>query len=568
MYSLRKITLFLMLLAQASSELRESDSHSTFVSKAYGSDNHCSNDSTCPTWFTCNAEKRCQCDKRFPDRIICDDRAQVSAVLLCNCVTYDNESKSTSIGSCFYYCQQPASIHKIVVELPSKPENLINNSACTPFHRTGLLCGDCEQGHSPLVFSYNLSCVKCPNGDKNWWKFILAEFLPITIFYLLILVFNINVTSSRLHGVVWYSQLISAPPFIRVVLYTFSVVNKQYLKPAKVGLVFYSLWNLDIFRSVLPDICLNVTTLQALALEYFVALYPFVLILLSYILIELHDRQISLVVTLWKPFKNVLFVFRKSWDIRTSVLDSFATFFLLSYNKVVSVTFDILTPTKIHELHSDDSTYGLYYSPSVAYFGDEHLPYAILAIINCTLFMTIPTLIFVLYPCNCFQKFLSFIPINWYFLHTYVDAFQGSYKDGTELGTLDYRWFSVIMLLLLPLLLIIHCLTFSFMFFVYGLVTLLILAIAMVNMQPLKKDDSQYPLVDLIFTILLCCTYIAILGRAVGFYERQYHFAYNAVTMIAFLTVILPLLYTSFVIVSWLLSKLKICIAQLNCATD
>ena len=337
-----------MLLAQASSELLENDSHSTIVSKFYGRDNRCSNDSTCPTWFTCNAEKMCQCDKRFPDKIICDDSAQSSAVLLCNCVTYDNESKSTYVGSCFYYCQQPATIHKVVVELPTNPENLINNSACTTFHRTGLLCGDCEPGHSPLVFSYNLSCVKCPNGGKNWWKFILAEFLPMTMFYLFMLVFNINVTSSRLHGVVWYSQLISAPPFIRIVLHTLSVVNKQYLQPVKVALVFYSLWNLDIFRSVFPDICLNVTTLQALALEYLVALYPFVLILLSYILIELHDRRVSFIVTLWKPFKNVLSVFRQSWDIRTSVLDSFATFFLLSYYKVISVTSDILTPTEIH----------------------------------------------------------------------------------------------------------------------------------------------------------------------------------------------------------------------------
>ena len=217
----------------------------------------------------------------------------------------------------------------------------------------------------------------------------------------------------------------------------------------------------------------------------------------------------------------------------------------------------------MHELNSNASTYGLYYSPSVPYFGDEHLPYAILAIINCTLFTIFPTLVFILYPCKCFQVLLSFIPINWHFLHTYVDSFQGSYKDGTEPGTLDCRWFSVIMLLLLPVLLIIHCLTFSFMFFAYGLVTMLILVIAMVNIQPLKMEDSQYPLVDLIFTILLCCTYVAILGRAVGFYERQYHFVYNTLTMIVFLTMAFPLLYISFLIGSWLFSKLKICIAQL-----
>ena len=114
--------------------------------------NHCSNDSTCPTWFTCTPEKRCQCDK-ITTKIVCDNEAQVSAILSCNCVTYDSESKSTYVGSCFYNCQNSNFPHKAIMELPKIPKILVNNSVCTSFHRTGLLCGDCEEGHSPLVFS-------------------------------------------------------------------------------------------------------------------------------------------------------------------------------------------------------------------------------------------------------------------------------------------------------------------------------------------------------------------------------------------------------------------------------
>ena len=177
---------------------------------------HCNNiNSSCPTWFVCNAENRCQCDK-ITNKIVCDDEAQISAVLNCNCVTYNSESKLTFVGSCFYNCLSSASSRSdlYIETLPKNPEILINNSACTPFHRTGLLCGDCEEEYSPLVLSYNLSCVECPNGHKNWWKFILAGFLPLTVFYLFILVFNVNVTSSRLRGVVWYSQFISMPAFL------------------------------------------------------------------------------------------------------------------------------------------------------------------------------------------------------------------------------------------------------------------------------------------------------------------------------------------------------------------
>ena len=213
------------------------------------------------------------------------------------------------------------------------------------------------------------------------------------------------------------------PTFIRIILLSFSTEYIKYLKATKVGLVFYSLWNLDMFRSVIPDICLNVTILQALALEYLIALYPFVLILFSYFLIVLHDRRIVFIVVVWKPLKKVLVIFRKSWDIHTSVLDSFATFFLLSYIKVLNVSFDMLTPTKIYQLNSNSSTFGLYYSPSVLYFGDQHLPYAVLTIIITTLFVSIPTIIFIPYPCQLFQKFLSLVPINWHFLHAFVDSF-------------------------------------------------------------------------------------------------------------------------------------------------
>ena len=166
---------------------------------------------------------------------------------------------------------------------------MLNDSACTHFHRRGLLCGDCEEGHSPLVLSYNLSCIPCKNGQKNWWKFFLAGFFPLTLFYLFVVLFNINVTSSRLHGVVWASQALSMPAFLRVVLFTLEIHGG--LKLGKLLVMCYSYWNLNFFRSILSNICLNVTTLQALALEYLIALYPFVLIAISYIMITLYNHR-------------------------------------------------------------------------------------------------------------------------------------------------------------------------------------------------------------------------------------------------------------------------------------
>ena len=326
----KKLTVLLAIIIIIYTKLIEGTS--TFHQREYT--HICSNNSTCPTWCMCNNNNKCQCGNEHGKTVVCEVDKLSSAVLDCNCVTYDEDTGSTFFGLCFYNSLNLNKKHneQLYTELPKNPKMLLNESACTYFHRTGLLCGDCEDGHSPLVLSYNLSCVKCPDGHKNWWKFILAAFVPLTFLYFFIVLFNINVTSSRLHGVVLYSQAMSIPAFIRLAFLTFRD-SDRLITLTKVYLFFGSFWNLDVFHSIIPDICLNITTLQALALDYLLAFYPFVLILLSYIFIHLYDRKITCIVTMWKPFHKLLTFFRKSWDVRTSVIDSFSTFFCSHMSK-------------------------------------------------------------------------------------------------------------------------------------------------------------------------------------------------------------------------------------------
>ena len=515
---------------------------------------HCNNDSTCPTWFICNSQNICECGNEHDYEVVCDVERGEAAVLDCHCVTYDRQTGSTYLGRCFYNCDNihPKKMDPIHNKLPQKLEVLLNKSVCASFHRTGLLCGDCEEGYSPLVLSYNLSCVKCPKAHKNWWKFILVASVPLTFFYLFVVLFNINVTSSRLHGVVCFSQVMSMPAFIRQVMFELSRGSPHLLIAGKISIVFYSIWNLDLFRSVLPDICLNVTTLQALAVDYFLALYPFVLILLSYLLIELHDRRFAVVVIIWKPFHKVLSVFRKSWDIRTSIIDSFATFFLLSYVKVLIVSADLLIPVIMHKLGSNKVRFGLYYTPTVQYFGDEHLPYAITAIIILTLFVSIPTIIFILYPFQFFQKFLSYFPFNWHFLHAFVDSFQGCYKDGTEPGTFDCRWFSTLIHLIRLLLFIVYGMTLSMMFYIYGLIAFLTLSIVAINIQPYKKVAYRYSIMDIVFYILLSLIFITIISKDV---VKRPSFIFSI--LLPSLIASVPIVYIATFISFWIISRMR-----------
>ena len=115
------------------------------------------------------------------------------------------------------------------------------------------------------------------------------------------------------------------------------------------------MWNLDFFRLVYSPFSLDpsISTLKILALDYAVAAYPLFLIVATYIIVELHDNDFRIVVWLWKPFRYCFACYRRQWDIRTSLVDTFATFFLLSYVKFLSVSFDLLIPVYLYNVRGE-----------------------------------------------------------------------------------------------------------------------------------------------------------------------------------------------------------------------
>ena len=512
----------------------------------------CNDNSSCPTWFYCNTEtNRCQCGESYYGMIACDEATGRAAVSGCHCVTYDNDTKDTQIGSCYYNCENTAHktlYNRVYHPLPKNPTELTGR-ICGRFNRTGTLCGQCAPGLSPFVLSYNLSCVECPDGNKNWWKFILTGFVPLTLFYMFIVGFNISIT-SRLHGIVLFSQAITTPTFARLLFLTF-VTRPDFQKAVKIAYPLYSFWNLDFFRTIIPDICMNVSTLEALALDYAIAVYPLFLITLSYVLIEFYDRNIGCLVYMWRPFHKVFSIFKRNWDIRTSVIDSFATFFLLSYVKILSVSSDLLMYINVYSLDGKSSA-RLFYDPTLHYFGERHLPFAILALIFFISFIVLPTLLLTLYPFQFFQKFLSIFPIRWYFLHAFVDSFQGCYKDGTEPGTTDCRWFAQLGLFFRLSCCVCYALSLNSMYLVYAAVICTLWLILLVNVNPFKSNilSLGYPLTDLVFLMLISLLYISFLGIDIASMEG--HVYLPVIYVLATLSPFATILYVLYIMLHWM----------------
>ena len=111
----------------------------------------------------------------------------------------------------------------------------------------------------------------------------------------------------------------------------------------KITLALYGIWNFDFFRNFYSDICLGIGFLPTLALDYVIAVYPLLLMAITYLLVSLYDKNYRFIVAMWKPFRALFSFFKKNIDVRTSIIDSCVTFFYLSSVKFLSVTFDLAT---------------------------------------------------------------------------------------------------------------------------------------------------------------------------------------------------------------------------------
>ena len=230
----------------------------------------------------------------------------------------------------------------------------------------------------------------------------------------------------------------------------------------------------------------------------------------------MYGRDCRVVTIVWSPFRVLFSFFRKNWDIRNirSVIDAFATFFFLSYVKFLSVSFDLLIPTTIYELypHHFNHTYGLYYAPSIEYFGQEHLPYAILAIFMLCVFGILPVTILALYPFPFFQRFLNLFPIHRRILHTFVDSYYGCYKDRTQPGTRDCRWCaSVFFIIRFGQ----HSLYFISSKVIYSVIITIILVLLITliaTLRPLKPAAS----INIVFLQFLLVLSVAAIGISVA----------------------------------------------------
>ena len=526
------------------------------MSKAHISSEQSTSTKSCPSWFLHdNKTGQCVCGDGLGGIVSCDSEERRVYIIQCYCMTHDNQT-GIAVGSCFSNC---VLVKKSVIvslnfemyyQVPLDPHDL-NDAMCGDrWNRSGRFCGKCKDGYYPLVYSYDMKCINCTDANYNWLKFMVAAFVPLTFFFILVLSFGISATSPPLDVFVMFAQTIAIPANVRMVLEATN--SKKY--PLSQFLcrflgTLYGIWNLDFFRTLLPQVCLKISTLQALALDYIIAFYPLVLIIITYILFDLYDRQFFLLKWAWKPF-NVCFQSFGSINIiiKSSIIKVFGTFLLLSYVKLLSVSFDLLVFVKAYNTSGDIVGTYLYYDATIEYFGKEHLPYGIIAIVVTTVFIFLPLLFSVLHPLKCFKRYTG----KWPALHICLDSFQGYFKDGTD-GTHDCRCFSSLYLFTRIALFA----TYSFMkntyFYPFASILLLFLAALVTVVQPFKQQFGVYNSIHVLLLLNLAAWFVTVQCIHISSVKAAYVEKFSSTLSVTI--AILPLFYISFVVLKWVYSR-------------
>ena len=500
----------------------------------------------------------------FAGFVQCNPQMRKVVVPPLYCLNYNEEMSMFLAGTC-PFLPNAKEIKSVYL-----PENFTNVATfneevmCQDLNRKGVSCGKCNDHSAVAINSYSLECMnieKCHN--YNLIFVLLADLVPVTLLFLIVILFDINIISGYANMYILFSQIVSLQINVLIIAYQLALVTQNYLHATYITLTlvpFYSIWSLDLGRILTPNVCVGhlIETIDSIALQYMSAFYGLGLVFITYCIVELHGYNFRLIVWLWKPFSKCFTRIRRRVNPSASLINAFATFLVLSYSKLAFTSIVLLTPSYLYNQTGHHVSTVLIYDGTLGFFkSKKHIWLAILAILIFTIFVILPPLLLLLYPWRRFQRFLSNFRLHRPGLIIFMDTFQGCYKDGSN-GTRDCRCFSAFYFILRIIMCVVYVLLgfgvfshLSIQLIIQGVYTISILIL--LYLKPYKK--SLYNNLDI--TILLDCILIWLLYLNSSIITNSG--GAKLVEMCLFIALGLPLLGAVVFVTYHLIKRLRFC---------
>ena len=398
----------------------------------------------CPPWFTLDYTNdslfpQCVCSQAMSSFITCNQRERTSYIKVGHCAFLDEVTNDTVVTKCPYVFPQHL-IHNGHIRLPQNLTHL-NTFMCGHLTRQlgSPLCGRCTNGTGPSIYSFGSQCASC--SILNILYYLLLQYAPVTVIFLVIIVLRITLVSPPMTHYVMYCNIMHMCLKLAAFYFLYASTNAHVLIVIRVLMTLNSLWTFDPLYFFSPPLCISqhIHEVYIPFLETMAALYPFILLLLTYILIELYARGCKPIVIIWKVIYCKCGCLFGSWNSNKSLIQVFATLFLLSFMKFMGVVNSTLLVSKVLNMKNQVVTQVAFIDLTVTPFSCTYLPLIILSAVILVFFILPPVLVLLLFPTTCFMKVSTYLKPRWVLgLKIFTDTFYGSYKDGTN-GTRDFR---------------------------------------------------------------------------------------------------------------------------------
>ena len=343
------------------------------------------------------------------------------------------------------YCYAQSTSGKI--ELPQNRDDL-EKVICGNNNRQGVLCGDCVKNYTVFFHSLDSQCQSEHRCHLGWLFYIISEIIPVTIVFVVILVFDISFTSGAVNGFVLFCQMLASMNINASGVIQFP---ESINTAIEIYTSIYGLLNLEFFQGNSTSFCLwrGASTLDVIAFKYVTIVYALLLVL-------------CLIWFMNKCGGKSLGKWCRITKIKTSVIHGISAFLIICYSQVIKTSLFLLNghDLALRQSHNNfNVSKRVWLNGNLRYFRGKHLLYALPALLCLFVIGVLPPVFLLIYP--TINKVLDvlkigdskaadflfrwIIPINTF--KPLLDSFQGCFKDNMRFFAgfyFLYRWIALV----------------------------------------------------------------------------------------------------------------------------
>ena len=261
-------------------------------------------------------------------------------------------------------------------------------------NHAGILCGQCKEGYSKVLFSSD--CHNCKSDIEN--VSLLAVIVVTSILYVVLLFcFKFTINKGTIGGLIlWYDVISLTPSF--TLLTTHNDIFRYFIYG-----ISFTIYTLQI------PLCIwnGFSSTDIMFFEYICSFYLWLLVVII-ILISRCSTKVS------------------NFTVGSSV-QVLVTLMFVSFSNLLSISLNILTPARIHQLSPDGSTSSrlVWFTDGSILYGRDPVHIILMCIsIAVILFFVVPFILVGLFGVKLFRfRFMAM------YLRPFIEALYGPYKD-------------------------------------------------------------------------------------------------------------------------------------------